>query len=67
MSTLLLVTYKESGDVECVTTNFNKWLEQHNRSREADGECEEMAHEFDVQEVEFNKYTASAGTVCQDD
>ena len=35
---------------EVVTNDFDKWLEDHNKNREGDGEIIETADEFNVQE-----------------
>ena len=51
-------TYGEPPKYEGTTDNFDKWLEEHNKSRVADGEEPEPAHWFDVEEIYlqlFNK------------
>jgi hypothetical protein len=43
--------YDKSMSYEATTDNFEKWLEQHNKERIADGEMPEDKDEFEVQEV----------------
>ena len=43
---------------EGTTDNFEEWFKQHNKERVADGNDEEKADEFDVEEIHpilFNK------------
>jgi len=46
----------EPRELECVTDNFEKWLEEHNKDRIADGEMEENADEFDVEPISIIIY-----------
>lgn len=43
--------YDNSMTYEATTDNFNKWLEQYNKQRIADGNMPEDEDEFEVQEV----------------
>ena len=49
---LYLVIYKEDRTIEGITNDPDKWLENHNSDREADGESPEYEDDF-----EFNKQT----------
>ena len=40
-----------SKDYECTTDNFEKWLEEHNARRIADGNEEENANDFKIEEI----------------
>jgi hypothetical protein len=57
METLCVVHYiydttlTPSQALEVVTNDFDKWLEEHNKNRKADGEMEEKADDFSVEEV----------------
>ena len=47
-----------NDEYECTVDNVDKWLEDHNASRIADGESEEGIDEFVVEEINvilFNK------------
>ena len=51
--------YDKSMSYETTTDDFEKWLEQHNKKRRADGEMPEDKDDFEVQEVSlitFNKW-----------
>mgnify|MGYP003662368286 CR=1 FL=1 len=41
----------EPRQLECITNNFDKWLDEHNRGRIADGEEPETKDEFDVEQI----------------
>jgi hypothetical protein len=47
------------NDFEVLTDNFDKWLEEHNKSRIADGEVPESADEFLVMNVNVIRYEDS--------
>ena len=51
--------YDNSMSYETTTDNFEKWLEQYNKLRIADGNMPEDEDDFEVQEVNlitFNKW-----------
>jgi len=56
MSKLFIVTpigcYQEKPQVECITDDFEKWLQDNNERRLEDGEEPELEEEFNVEEVE---------------
>ena len=43
--------YDKSMSYEATTDNFEKWLEQHNKQRIANGEMSEDKDQFKVKEV----------------
>ena len=57
MKNLVAVYYNFEGrnyqtrELECITDDFDKWLEEHNKDRKADGEMEESKDEFDVEPI----------------
>jgi len=57
MKNLLVIMYNDcygnGGDtsIECITDDFDRWFEEHNKSREEEGEMEEKEDEFDVIEM----------------
>jgi len=44
-------TYGDASKYEGTTDNFEVWLKQHNEKRIADGNEEEKAHDFKVEEI----------------
>ena len=47
-----------NDEYECTVDNVDKWFEDHNASRKADGESEESIDEFVIEEINiilFNK------------
>ena len=63
MKNLVAVYYNYKGEfnsepreLECITDDFDKWLEEHNKDRKADGEMEYEDYEFDVEEVFIKTY-----------
>ena len=56
MNDLKLVYYNDKHgrgqrSFECVTNDFDKWLEGHNSERKADGNEPEEKDEFDVESI----------------
>jgi hypothetical protein len=43
--------YDNSMNYETTTDNFEKWLEQHNKQRIANGEMSEGENEFEVKDA----------------
>tara|TARA_R100000656_G_scaffold114651_1_gene87088 strand:- start:267 stop:470 length:204 start_codon:yes stop_codon:yes gene_type:complete len=41
----------EPRELECITDDFDKWFEEHNKNRIADGGEPEDTDEFDVEEI----------------
>ena len=63
MKNLVAVYYNYEGEfnsepreLECITDDFDKWLEEHNKDRIADDEMEENAYEFDVEPISIIIY-----------
>ena len=44
-------TYGDSPSYEVTTDNFDKWLEEHNKNRIAEGAEPEEADDFEVEEI----------------
>lgn len=47
---------KYNGDLVSVTNNFEKWLEENNKQRIADGEEPENSATFYIEEIELDIY-----------
>ena len=59
-TTLYAISYigdeNNSRTLEAITDNYEKWLEEHNARRIADGEEEEYSKSFEVQPVSLSLY-----------
>ena len=62
MENLVAVYYNFEGrnyqprELEGITNDFDKWLEEHNKERISDGEMEETSDEFDVEPISIIIY-----------
>ena len=46
-------TYENNNEFEAITTDFNKWLDSHNRRRKQDGNEPEDKDDFTIYEDEI--------------
>ena len=56
---LYIIHYREddnSKTFECVTNNFDKWLEEHNSRRDFENNEKENEDDFEVEEISLRLY-----------
>jgi hypothetical protein len=46
-------TYENNHEFEAITTDFDKWLDSHNRRRKQDGNEPENEYDFTIYEGEI--------------
>ena len=47
---------KYENDIDCVTNNTKKWLEENNKQRMSDGNDVETLDLFEIKEIQINIY-----------